>query len=152
MALRVIIPTAGLGKRLLNLTKDINKSLITVANKPVISHIIDSFSKSTEFVIPLGYQGEKVKEFLKLAYPKKKFFFIKISNYKGQGSGLGLTLLKSKKYLQKPFIFVSCDTIFKGKLPDLKKNWVGYDNSKISNSYRKISIEKKKKIKFLKVF
>ena len=75
MALRVIIPTAGLGKRLLNLTKDINKSLITVANKPVISHIIDSFSKSTEFVIPLGYQGKKVKEFLKLAYPKKKIFF-----------------------------------------------------------------------------
>ena len=75
MTLRVIIPTAGLGKRLQNLTKDLNKSLITVANKPVISHIIDSFPNSTEYVIPLGYQGEKVKEFLKLAYPKKIFFF-----------------------------------------------------------------------------
>ena len=143
MTLRVIIPTAGLGKRLQNLTKDLNKSLITVANKPVISHIIDSFPNSTEYVIPLGYQGEKVKEFLKLAYPKKIFFFVKISKYKGYGSGLGLTLLKSKKYLQKPFIFVSCDTIFKGKIPDLKNNWVGYDNSKLSSSYRKISIKKK---------
>ena len=143
MTLRVIIPTAGLGKRLQNLTKDLNKSLITVANKPVISHIIESFPNSTEFVIPLGYQGDKVKEFLKLAYPKKIFYFIKINKYKGHGSGLGLTLLKSKKYLQRPFIFVSCDTIFKGKIPNLKNNWVGYDNSKLSNSYRKISIEKK---------
>ena len=49
MSLRVIIPTAGLGVRLKNLTKNLNKSLITVNNKPVISHIIDSFKEDTEF-------------------------------------------------------------------------------------------------------
>ena len=143
MSLRVIIPTAGLGKRLKKLTKNLNKSLITIRNKPVISHIIESFKDNTEFVIPIGYQGEKVKEYLKIAYPKKKFFFVKIKKFKGKGSGLGLTMLKCKKYLQTPFIFVSCDTIFFGKIPNLKQNWVGYDQSKLSNANRKIYIENK---------
>ena len=112
MSLRVIIPTAGLGERLKNLTKNLNKSLITLNDKPVISHIIERFKENTEFVIPLGFDGKKVKEYLNLAYPKKKFFFVKIKKFKGKGSGLGLTMLKCKKYLQTPFIFVSCDTIF----------------------------------------
>ncbi len=143
MSLRVVIPTAGLGKRLNNLTKNLNKSLITLNDKPVISHIIDKFKENTEFVIPLGFDGKKVKEYLSLAYPKKKFFFVKIKKFRGPGSGLGLTMLKCKKYLQKPFVFVSCDTIFLGNIPDLKNNWVGYDTSKLSNSYRKISIKNK---------
>ena len=74
MNLRVIIPTAGLGTRLKNLTKNLNKSLITINNKPVISHIIDNFNEDTEFVIPLGFDGDKVKEYLTIAYPKKNFF------------------------------------------------------------------------------
>ena len=148
MNLRVIIPTAGLGTRLKNLTKNLNKSLITINNKPVISHIIDNFNEDTEFVIPLGFDGDKVKEYLTIAYPKKKFFFVRIKNFQGKGSGLGLTMLKCKKYLQKPFIFVSCDTIFFGKIPNLNTNWVGYDKSKLSNSYRKILIKNKKVEKF----
>ena len=150
MSLRVIIPTAGLGERLKNFTKNLNKSLITLNGKPVISHIIERFKENTEFVIPLGFDGEKVKEYLSLAYPKKKFFFVKIKKFKGPGSGLGLTMLKCKKYLQKPFVFVSCDTIFLGKIPNLKNNWVGYDTSKLSNSYRKISIKNKTVGKFYK--
>ena len=149
MKLRVIIPTAGLGQRLGDLTKNLNKSLITVADKPVISHIIDSFPVDSEFVIPIGFDGYKVREYLKIAYPKKKFYFVNIKKFSGKGSGLGLTLLKSKKYLNRPFIFVSCDTIFLGSIPSLDSNWVGYDNSKISTSYRKIKIKNKKVVNFL---
>ena len=64
-----------------NLTKNLNKSLITLNDKPVISHIIDKFKENTEFVIPLGFDGKKVKEYLSLAYPKKKFFFVKIKKF-----------------------------------------------------------------------
>ena len=138
MSLRIFIPTAGIGSRLKEYTNNLNKSLVTVDNKPVISHIIDSFPKNAEFVIALGFDGKKVKQVLKLIYPKKKFFFQNINKYKGRGSGLGHTLLSCKKYLQQPFIFVSCDTIFRGNIPLLKENWIGYDNSKLSSSYRKI--------------
>ena len=43
--IKVCIPTAGLGKRLGNLTKFLNKSLVDIDLKPVISHIIDNFQK-----------------------------------------------------------------------------------------------------------
>ena len=148
--IKVCIPTAGIGTRLGNLTKNLNKSLVEIDLKPAIAHIIDKFPTNSEFVIPLGYKGELVKNFLKIAYPKKKFYFVNVKKFKGKGSGLGLTLLKAKKYLQSPFIFVSCDTIFEGKIPSLSKNWIGYSEKKNMNEYRGIGIDKKKIVlKFL---
>ena len=133
--IKVCIPTAGIGKRLGNFTKVLNKSLVDIDLKPAISHIIDNFPKNTEFVIPLGYKGTLVKNFLQLTYPERKFYFVYVSKFKGNGSGLGLTLLKAKKYLQSPFIFISCDTIFKGSVgrTDLPGgNWSQLESSLIN--------------------
>jgi len=71
---RVVIPTAGIGSRLKKLTKYLNKSLVSVANRPILSHLIDQFPKTCEFVIALGHKGELVKEFLELAYPERIFY------------------------------------------------------------------------------
>ena len=58
--MKVFIPTAGLGSRLWPLTRKLNKCLLTVDNKPVISHIIDCYPKSTKFVIAVGFDSKKV--------------------------------------------------------------------------------------------
>ena len=92
MKYRVLIPTAGIGSRLAEETKYINKSLVTVNNQPIISHIINKFPISTEFVIALGYKGDLVKQYLKIAHPKNKFIFVKIGNYIGRGSGFRLNI------------------------------------------------------------
>ena len=107
----VVIPTAGIGSRLGKLTKFLNKSLISVSNKPSISHIIEKFPKETDFIIPVGYKSNLVREFLELAHPDLRFQFIEVSPFSGEGSGLGLSLLSCKQYLQKPFIFISCDSL-----------------------------------------
>ena len=62
MPYKVFIPTAGIGSRLGDLTSSINKSLVALDNKPIISHIINLFPRDAEFVIALGYKGEIVKE------------------------------------------------------------------------------------------
>ncbi len=156
MSYKVVIPTAGVGSRLKHLTRNLNKSLVSVVNKPVISYIIDQFPTTCEFVIALGYKGDLVKEFIDLAYPNRKFYFVNIKNYKGKGSGLGHTLLKCSKYLQEPFVFTSCDTIIKGKCSAPKNNWMGFAKKNDLNLYRTLEInkhyitnifEKKKKIK-----
>ena len=144
----VCIPTAGLGTRLEKFTKNLNKSLIDLNNTPIISHIINKFPKNTDFVIPLGYKGNLVRNYLKLAHPDSNFFFSKVKNFSGKNSGLGLSLINSQKYLQRPFIFISCDTLVKGKILIKNKNWVGYSNSKTNENYRKIKIDKKKFVKF----
>ncbi len=144
MSYKVVILTAGIGSRLNELTKYINKSLVTVANKPVLSHIIDQFPKTCKFVVALGYKGELVKEFLQLAYPRRLFNFVNVDKYKGAGSGLGYSLLSCEKYLQEPFIFTSCDTIVKNSIKAPKYNWVG--SAKLNNpiSYRIIEKQKNK--------
>ena len=41
MSYKVCLPTAGIGSRLNELTKYLNKSLIDVENKPIISYVLD---------------------------------------------------------------------------------------------------------------
>ena len=106
MNLTVFISTAGTGSRLEHLTKFQNKSLVSVNHKPIISHIIENIPKESNLVVALGHKGDYVKQYLKLVYPQHKIKFIKILKYSGEGSGLGLTLFKSKSKLQKPFLFI----------------------------------------------
>ena len=65
----VLIPTSGRGSRLGDLTEYLNKALVPVGDKAVISHIIDLYPADTEFLIMLGYKGGIVLEYLTLAHP-----------------------------------------------------------------------------------
>ena len=141
MSYRVVIPTAGTGSRLASLTKYLNKSLVSIANRPTICHLIEQFPDDCEFVIPLGYKGQLVKDFLELTYPQRTFFFIEIELYEGNGSGLGLTLISCQKYLQQPFIFISCDTLVEGKIRPPDSNWMGYSKVDNPSMYRTLLIK-----------
>lgn len=142
MGYKVLIPTAGTGSRLGGMTKYINKSLVNLGNKPAISRIIESFPEDTQFVIPTGYKGELVKEYLHLAHPEKSFQFVDVLLYEGEGSGLGLTIQIAKDYLQEPFIFCSCDTLVNEKIPAPDFNWMGYDHRDNREQYRTVHVTK----------
>ena len=75
MKYKVLIPTAGLGTRLEKHTKYLNKSLVSINLKPTLCYQIEKFPEDTEFIIALGYKGNLVKQFLKIAYPNKTFVF-----------------------------------------------------------------------------
>lgn len=140
MSYRVVIPTAGIGSRLEKLTKHLNKSLVSISHQPILSHIIEQFPKTCEFVIALGYKGTLVKDFLGMAYPDRIFYFVNVDPYEGKGSGLSYSLLCCKKYLQQPFVFTSCDTIVKEPIPNPNHNWMGYAYSKDLSPYRTIEV------------
>ncbi len=82
---KVLITTSGLGSRLNELTEYTNKSLIKIGDKAVLSYIIEKYDNNIEIVITLGYYGNCVKEYLKLAYPERHFTYINIENYKDEG-------------------------------------------------------------------
>ena len=138
----VFIPTAGIGSRLGDETRNINKSLVAANNKPIISHQISLFPSDTNFVIALGHKGNLVKEFLNLTYPKYKFSFVNVNPYEGKGSGLGFTLVSCKKYLMRPFIFMSCDTLVTKKIPPPDHDWMFYSNVKNISEYRSLEVKK----------
>lgn len=63
------IIAAGKGTRLESLTEHINKGLLPVRNKAVISHIIDKTPKIYPIVIAIGYCGDLIRQYCKIAHP-----------------------------------------------------------------------------------
>lgn len=143
MQYKVLVASAGLGNRLKGMTKNVNKALISVAHKPVISHIIEKFSEDIEFVIPVGYKAQTVKDYLTLAYPRRKFTFVDVALFEGEGSGLGHTIMQCEEHLQCPFIFTSNDTIVLEDIKPPLHNWMGQAETEDNSEYRTLRTERR---------
>lgn len=141
MEYKVFIPSAGIGSRLGDLTKDMNKALVKVEGREVITYIIDKFPEHTGIVIALGYKGDKVRGFLEKTYPERNFIFVDIDNFDGPGSGLGYSMSKCEKYLQCPFIFISNDTIVLEEIPAPYKNYSGYASERDVTQFRSLRLD-----------
>ena len=140
--LKVLITTSGIGSRLGKLTDFTNKSLVRIGDKPAISYIIEYYPKDTNYIITLGHFGSYVKEFIKLAYPDRKFTFVKVDNFKGKGSSLGYSILQAKNKLQCPFIFHASDTILtkEDNIPNLDSNWCAGAYKNETSQYRTLKV------------
>ena len=108
----VIIPTAGLGSRMGNYTKDLNKALLPYKDQPVLAHIIDKFPEDTRFIIPVGYLADQIKEFCSQAYGDRDITFVTVDDYTTAKSGTALTLLQCQSLIDSAFWYVPCDTYF----------------------------------------
>ena len=138
---KVLITTSGVGSRLGQLTTFTNKCLVRVGKKPAISYIIEKYSEDIELVITLGYFGDQIKDFLTLAYPNRKFTFVLVDKYEGEGSSLGYSLLQAKDELQCPFIFHASDTIVTDEIKAPNHNWLGVCKKENHSQYRTIGID-----------
>jgi NDP-sugar pyrophosphorylase family protein len=143
--MKILITTSGVGSRLGEMTKYTNKSLIRVGNKFVINYIIDLYKNinNVEFLITLGYYGDLVQQYLKLAYPDIKFIYIQIDKYKGEGSSLVYSLLQCKEYVNDTFIYSCCDTIIDDDLDfNFNENTLFLANKNDSSKYASVINDK----------
>lgn len=122
----VCILTAGKGTRMGAMGKILNKALHTIDGKAIITHIISRFPQNAEFVVGVGFLGDQVRNYLQIAHGERKISFVEIDNFDGPESGPGYSLLCCRSLLDKPFYFVSCDTLWDNELDwKLDKNWFG---------------------------
>jgi len=142
----VLILSAGMGTRLANLTKHINKALIPINNEAIISRIIKKFPKNYEFIITLGYKGQELREFLELSFVDYKFIFVDVQNFNDIDSGPGATAILSKKYLQRPFYFIVSDCIIDSPIPHLDGNWLGVQETSYPEKYSTLNFDEKENI------
>ena len=63
--MKTIILAGGYGTRLAEYTIEVPKPLVQVGEKPILLHIMQhySFFGHKDFVVALGYKGEKIKEY-----------------------------------------------------------------------------------------
>lgn len=123
--LTVLILTAGYGRRMGQFSDVINKSLIPYQNRPLISHIIDQFPSSTEFVIACGYLEQQVKTYISQVHYDKSITLVSVPNYDEKNTGPATSILACKEYLPESFIWITCDTLFSFDYQNkLEHNWI----------------------------
>ena len=68
--MKAVILAGGLGTRLGNLTETIPKPMVKIDNKPILYHIMSTFSKNgiNDFIICCGYKGHLIKEYFSNYY------------------------------------------------------------------------------------
>jgi glucose-1-phosphate thymidylyltransferase len=124
--MKAIIPVAGIGSRLKPHTHTQPKSLIPVAGKPILGHIIDSLKKGgvNEFVFIIGYLGDKIEQYVAQNHKDCKSTFI--IQTLGKGIGHAIWLAREEIADEAPVLIVLGDTIFEA---DLKSVLTGNENS-----------------------
>lgn len=117
--MKAIIPVAGIGSRLRPHTHTQPKSLIPVAGKPILAHIIDELIHQgiKDFIFIIGYMGDKIEKYVTTNYPGVKSQFVIQTSGKGTAHALWLT--KDMVNPDEEMLIVFGDTIFKANLKDI---------------------------------
>lgn len=114
--MRAIIPVAGIGSRLKPHTQTQPKSLIPVAGKPILGHIMDNLVEAgiDDFVFIIGYLGDRIEQYLTENYSQVKLTFV--IQTVGRGIGHAVWLAREVINPVKPVFIVLGDTIFEANL------------------------------------
>jgi len=114
--MKAIIPVAGIGSRLKPHTTTQPKSLIPVAGKPILGHIMDTLIEAgiTEFVFIIGRLGDKIEHYISEHYSAVKSTFV--IQTLGKGTGHAIWLARNDIQDDEPVLIVLGDTIFETDL------------------------------------
>lgn len=126
--MKALIIAAGRGSRISDIAKDEPKPLIHLLGLSLIERIILTAKQAgiTEFVIVIGYLGEKIK--MRLGDGNKHGVKIKYVENEEWRKGNGVSVLKARELLNETFILLMSDHIFDPRiLIKLKEMKVGDD-------------------------
>lgn len=112
--MKVIMPMAGKGTRLLPLTKRVPKPLVHVAGRPVMDYVMDALRRAgqlEELIIITGHLKEKVEQYVRKNYdiPAR---FIEQKVLDGTAGAVNL----ARPYVDGPVIVIFVDTLFDADL------------------------------------
>ena len=90
--MKAIIPVAGAGTKLRPHTYTQPKALIPLAGKTILSIIIDQLVEAgvTEFILVVGYLGDKIQDYAKAHYPNLNILIIQQNERRGLGHAVYL--------------------------------------------------------------
>ncbi len=112
-----IIPAAGKGVRLLPFTQHCPKTMLSVAGKPIIAHILEQIEACgiRKAVFVVGYQKQALIDYVRSHYPHLQSVFVE----QAEPKGLGHAVYMAKNAVKGPCLIVLSDTIIDGDLRPL---------------------------------
>jgi dTDP-glucose pyrophosphorylase/quercetin dioxygenase-like cupin family protein len=135
------IVSSGKGTRMHHLTENINKALLPINGKAVISHIIEKIPSDYDIIITTGYKANFLKEYVSAAHQERNITFIDVLEYDTPNSGPGASLLKCEELLQRPFYFSTVDCLIESSLPLIDCDWIGVSPTSIPDIYSTAKID-----------
>jgi glucose-1-phosphate thymidylyltransferase len=110
---KVIVPLAGKGTRLLPLTKRVPKPLIRVAGRPVMDYVMDTLKglDVEELIVITGHLKDVVEDYIGEHYPFKATF-VEQKTLDGTAGAINL----ARPYVDGPVLIVFVDTLFDADL------------------------------------
>src|SRR5881628_355342 len=113
--MKVIVPLAGKGTRLLPLTKRVPKPLIHVAGRPVMDYVMDAVRGAglevDEIIVITGHLKDVVEQYIVTHYevPAK---FVEQKTLDGTAGAINL----ARPYVDGPVLIIFVDTLFEADL------------------------------------
>ncbi len=111
--MKVIVPLAGKGTRLLPLTKRVPKPLVRVAGRPVMDYVMDAVQglDVEELIVITGHLKESVERYILEHYhvPAK---FVEQKKLDGTAGAINL----ARPYVDSPVLIIFVDTVFEADL------------------------------------
>jgi glucose-1-phosphate thymidylyltransferase len=110
--MKIVIPMAGAGKRLAQLTRHKPKALVRIAEKRLLDHVLNIFQSleetyELEYIFVIGYLGEQIKKHMQEVHPDKKVVYYTQEQLLGQSHALYL----AKDSITGPMLLTYCDTL-----------------------------------------
>jgi glucose-1-phosphate thymidylyltransferase len=117
--MKVIVPLAGKGTRLLPLTKRVPKPLVKVAGRPVMDYVMDTVQglDLEELIVITGHLKHQVEEYVTTHY-KTPARFIEQQTLDGTAGAINL----ARPYVDGPVLIIFVDTLFDADLSVVKRS------------------------------
>ena len=116
--MKVIVPLAGKGTRLLPLTKRVPKPLVRVAGRPVMDYVMDAVQglDVDELIVITGHLKESVERYIVEHYDIPATF---VEQKKLDGTAGAINL--ARPYVDSPVLIIFVDTVFEADLSLIKR-------------------------------
>ena len=108
--MHALIPAAGRGTRLDELTEDRPKGLVDVAGRPLLAHVFDTAIEAgaAELVVVIGYEGAQIVDRFGDAYEGVPITYV----HQRVHRGLGHAVLQADSRIDGDFLVVNGDNVF----------------------------------------
>ena len=109
-----VIPAAGHGSRLGELTADRPKGLVEVGGRPLLAHVFETAVEAgaDELVVVVGYEAAQIVDRFGDAFESVPITYV----HQRERLGLGHAVVQAEPYVDGTFLLVNGDNVFAGSV------------------------------------